>query len=245
MTDSSTQSWDAIADDWTSHADTNDYRNVFLIPVTLELLGNVSGKTVLDLGCGEGGYSRILRGLGASVMGVDGSERLIRIAAERSGDSSHYLVRNANNLHGLADASFDMVLATMSLMDIEDYPGAVAEIHRVLRPGGRLLMSITHPCFSGPQSKWKRSASGELEYFQVDRYMERQTWEEYVTAKFRHPVLFRHMPLADYVNPLLAAGFRMTRFHEPLPTQEQIDKAPRLARLRRIPYFLFLDWTRE
>ncbi|HMC23475.1 MAG TPA: class I SAM-dependent methyltransferase, partial [Thermoanaerobaculia bacterium] len=58
--DSSTRSWEKVADDWVRHADANDYRNLFLLPLMLEMLGDVKGRAVLDVGCGEGGYSREL-----------------------------------------------------------------------------------------------------------------------------------------------------------------------------------------
>ena len=126
----------AIADEWVSHADTNDYRNDFLMPNMLAMVGDVTGLDLLDLGCGEGGYGRELARRGARVVGVDGSPRLIEVARERaaSGNVSVDLrCANANRLNGLADASFDRVLASMSLMDVEDYPGAIREIARVLR----------------------------------------------------------------------------------------------------------------
>jgi len=78
--DTSTRSWNAIADDWVAHTDTNDYRNDFLFPLTFRLLTHLSGRRVLDLGCGEGGYSRELARRGARVTAVDGSERLIEVA---------------------------------------------------------------------------------------------------------------------------------------------------------------------
>src|SRR5438477_13204952 len=84
--DSSTRSWDSIADDWVRHADTNDYRNDLLMPLMLELLADVRGSSILDLGCGEGGYSRELARRGAKVVGVDGSSRLIARARERAPD---------------------------------------------------------------------------------------------------------------------------------------------------------------
>src|SRR5207249_10717636 len=85
--DTSIQSWEAVADDWVSHADHNDYRNYFLMPLTLELLGNVHGLRILDLGCGEGGYSRELATRGARVVGVDGSPRLVAVARQRAVDA--------------------------------------------------------------------------------------------------------------------------------------------------------------
>src|SRR5438876_1683359 len=101
MEDSSTQSWDQIAEEWVTHADVNDYRNVLLIPHTFAILGEVTGKRVLDVGCGEGGYARMLASKGAYVTGVDGSDRLIEIAkrrAEKENLSIVYQVTNANSL---------------------------------------------------------------------------------------------------------------------------------------------------
>jgi len=86
--DSSTVSWDAVVEDWAAHADSNDYHNDFLKPITLQLLGDVAGKRLLDLGCGEGSYARALAQLGATVVGIDSSERLIRIARDRTEDVS-------------------------------------------------------------------------------------------------------------------------------------------------------------
>lgn len=82
--DSSTRSWDAIADDWVAHADTNDYRIHFLMPLMLAMLGDVRGRKILDLGCGEGAYSRELARRGAQVTGVDGSARLVEVARARA-----------------------------------------------------------------------------------------------------------------------------------------------------------------
>jgi SAM-dependent methyltransferase len=245
MEDSSTLSWDQIAEDWAAHADSNDYRNVFLIPVTLALLGEVAGKKVLDVGCGEGGYTRILASKGAQVTGIDGSAKLIDIAkrrAEKENLTITHEVRNANSLYGIEDSSFDIVLAAMSLMDVEDYSGAVAEIYRVLRKGGEFLMSITHPCFMGRGSRWWRNADGEIDHYAINNYMNSEAWEEFVTDRFSKPVLFRHMPLESFISPLLRCGFRLDLFKEPVPTPEQILKSERLRRLHWIPLFLFIKW---
>lgn len=63
MHDSSTRAWDRIADDWVRHADANDYRNRFLMPLMLAMIADVDGRSVLDPGCGEGGYSRERSGI--------------------------------------------------------------------------------------------------------------------------------------------------------------------------------------
>src|SRR2546427_5085156 len=122
--DTSTRSWNAIADDWVAHADTNDYRNHYLMPRLLTMLGDVAGKAVLDLGCGEGGYARQLVRRGARVTGVDGSERLIEVARQRARDQQanvRFVCANASALDMFEAAAFDLVVAAMSLMDVEDY----------------------------------------------------------------------------------------------------------------------------
>lgn len=245
--DSSTRSWEGIAEDWVAHADTNDYRNHFLLPLTLQMLGEVRARRVLDLGCGEGGYSRELARRGAQVVGVDGSARLVQVARERAaaeGLAVDYRCANAKALEGIALASFDLVLASMSLMDVEDYPGAVREAHRVLISGGELLLSLTHPCFSAPVSEWVRDPAGRPRYFAVDRYFERTAWDSRIAPAVRAPVMRRHRPLEDYVGALLQAGFVLREFREPSVTEEDLKKSARFQYLTRIPYFLFMRWLK-
>src|SRR5437899_1022515 len=161
--DTSTRSWNRIADDWIAHADINDYRNQYLMPRMLAMLGDVRGKALLDLGCGEGGYARELTRRGARVIGVDGSERVIKVARQRAhaeGVNARFVHANASALIGIESAWFDVVVAAMSLMDVEDYEGAIREVCRVLCGGGELVMSITHPCFSAPVSEWIRDRDG-------------------------------------------------------------------------------------
>jgi ubiquinone/menaquinone biosynthesis C-methylase UbiE len=245
--DTSTDSWNRIADDWIAHADTNDYRNHYLMPRMLAMLGDVSGRTILDLGCGEGGYARELAARGARVTGVDGSARLVGVARDRSRDARvdvRFVCANANALDGLESESFDLVIAAMSLMDVEDYAGAIREAHRVLRRGGELVMSITHPCFSAPVSEWIRTGDRDLQHFAVDRYFERTAWPSFITPRFREPVLRRHRTLEDYMAAPIESGLVLREFREPSATGEELAKSPRFRKLTRIPYFLFLRWKK-
>ena len=245
--DSSTRSWDAAADDWVAHADTSDYQNFFLQPRMFALAGDVSGRRVLDLGCGEGAYSRALAGLGARVSGIDGSARLVEIARQRAaaaGVDIDYRCVNASALDGVAEGSFDLIVASMILMNVEDYAGAIREAHRVLAPGGELCMSITHPCFSAPVSDWVGGTGRHPRHFAVDRYFDRIAWNDRIAPTFRTPTLRRHRPLEDYIGGALQAGFVLRELQEPMATDEDLKTSKRFEHMTRIPYFLFMRWAK-
>ena len=243
--DSSTRSWDAAADDWVAHADASDYQNFFLRPRMLALAGEVSGRRVLDLGCGEGAYSRALAGRGAQVSGIDGSARLIEVARERAaaaGLTIDYPCANASALV-LASGACDLIVASVVSMNVEEYDSAIRGV-RVLAPGGSLCMSITHPCFSAPVSDWVGGKGRVAKHFAVDRYFERIAWNDRIAPSFRTPTLRRHRPLADYMSGAIKAGFALREFQEPRATEEELRTSARFLPMTRVPYFLFMRWQR-
>ena len=104
------------------------------MPFTFKQLGDVSAKNILDLGCGEGGYSRELARKGAMVTAVDCAENAINYCAskaEEEGLKITHLVRNSCGLYDIENETFDIVLASMMLMDCEDFEGTIKEIVRV------------------------------------------------------------------------------------------------------------------
>ena len=245
--DSSTRSWDAAASDWIAHADTSDYQNLFLQPRIIALAGDVRGLRVLDVGCGEGACSRELARRGARVTAVDGSRTLIDTARARAATAGLDIdcrCANASALADLAPGSFDLVVASMVLMNVEDYDGAVRAAHRVLASGGALCMSITHPCFSAPVSDWIGGKGRVARHFAVDRYFERVAWLDRIAATFRTPTLRRHRPLEDYIGGALRAGFELRTFQEPMATGEDLAASARFAPMTRVPYFLFMRWQK-
>jgi 2-polyprenyl-3-methyl-5-hydroxy-6-metoxy-1,4-benzoquinol methylase len=245
--DSSTRSWDNAADAWVEHADTSDYQNLFLQPRMFALAGDVSGRRVLDLGCGEGAYSRELARRGARVTGVDGSGKLIDVARQRAAaaglDIDHRCL-NASALDGVADRSFDLIVASMLLMNVENYDGAIREADRVLAPGGALCMSITHPCFSAPVSDWIGGKGRKARYYAVDRYFERIAWDDRIAPTFKTPTLRRHRPLEDYMKGAIEAGLVLKVFQEPMATEADLRASSRFEYMTRVPYFLFMRWEK-
>ena len=245
--DSSTRSWDNAADAWVEHADTSDYQNLFLQPRMLALAGEVSGLRVLDLGCGEGACSRALAGRGARVTGIDGSPRLIEVAGQRAaaaGLAIDHRCLNASALDGVASASFELIVASMILMNVEDYAGAIREAHRVLVAGGALCISTTHPCFSAPVSDWIGGKGKRAQHFAVDRYFERIAWDDRIAPNFKTPTLRRHRPLEDYMKGAIDAGFVLRVFQEPMTTEDDLKASARFAGMTRVPYFLFMRWEK-
>src|SRR3954453_14937524 len=245
--DSSTRSWEAAADDWIAHADIRDYQNLFLHPRMFRLAGDVAGKRVLEVSSGEGAYSRALAGRGARVTGIDGSRRLVDAARQRAamtGLDISYQCRNANALEDIDDDAFDVIVASMLMMNVEDYPGAMREACRVLAPGGVLCMSITHPCFSAPVSDWIGGKGRRAQHFAVDRYFERVAWNDRIAPSFRTPTLRRHRPLEDYIGGPLRPGCQLLERQEPRATEAGLRPSSRLEPMTRVPYFLFMRWQK-
>ncbi|MDF1799580.1 MAG: methyltransferase domain-containing protein [Planctomycetota bacterium] len=152
-----TARWDAKAAGWdeqVGHAGDGN-RRLNSDPVLWRLLGEVRGLDVLDAGCGTGYLSRQLARKGARVVGVDASAAMVAIAeghakalteAESKAAPTHH-VDDAARLATIADASVDRVVSNYVLMDLADLDGACDAIARVLRPGGRAVVIVSHPCF--------------------------------------------------------------------------------------------------
>ena len=147
-----TYGWDQMAHWWDEkQGDEGDlWHRALIDPPLLRLAGEVRGLHVLDLGCGNGYLSRRFARQGAIVTAVDANAPLIELIRTREAQESlgiTYHVADAAHLEMLEDGIFDLVICNMALMDIENAKGAILEVSRVLKPGGRFVASINHPCF--------------------------------------------------------------------------------------------------
>ena len=106
----------------------------------LRALGDVSGKTVIDIGCGEGRFCRLLASLGALVTGIDITEALIERARDLGGTGQTYLLGDAEDLADVEDDSFDLAVSYIVIADLLDYRRSIREAYRVLKPGGRFVV---------------------------------------------------------------------------------------------------------
>ncbi len=226
--------WDLHAQDWieTDQA----VRTGMLDTWMLEALGEVSGKHVIDIGCGEGRFCRLLSGLGAEVTGVDLTKELIGRARTLGGKDETYIVGDAESLDGVSAESFDLAVSYIVLVDLDDYRRAIREAYRVLRPGGRFIVCNVHPIRSAAIEfhGWVSIGSRKL-FYSIDNYTE-EGHREFLWLG--GPFLNMHRTLSSYVSAFLNAGFTLEALQEPIPSDEQLAQHPKFDAEYRVPHFI-------
>ncbi len=224
----------------------NEYNanNLFEKPALYSLLPDLTGKAVLDLGCGFGENCIRYVDKGAKrVVGVDISEKMLAVAeAENSNISITYLKMPMEDIGELRER-FDVVVSSLAIQYVEDYQGLVNNIYNLLNDGGVLVFSQEHPintCFSSG-SRWTKDENGKklyanLEYYSVDGVRE-STW-------FVDGVKKYHRTLSTVINTLIGSGFRIDKIIEPVPTPELLREHPEYDDLLHKPDFLLVRATK-
>jgi 2-polyprenyl-3-methyl-5-hydroxy-6-metoxy-1,4-benzoquinol methylase len=219
------RAWNANAEFWDEHmAEGNDFFNLLVWPAVERLLQPQAGERLLDVACGNGLTSRRLAIAGASVVAVDFSEAMIGLAKRRPNQSRiEYRIVDATHreaLLKLGAASFDGALCNMALMDIADIDPLMNALASLLRPYGRFVFSVLHPCFNSPST----IQMGELE----DRAGVFVTTYSVKTSRYLTPYaqaglamlgqpeahLYFHRPLSALLAPALSAGLVLDGLEE-------------------------------
>jgi SAM-dependent methyltransferase len=196
----------------------------------------LAGARVLDLACGEGYLGRHLVRAGARhVIGIDLSAGLIDEAIRRSDSPDlEYRVDDAQELRSVPDASVDVVVSQLALMDIADHVRTFRAVRRVLTDSGVFVFSILHPCFDGSPFHWPdepkyiQDEDGVPVALMVRRYATEGHWRSDGTG-VRGRVGSYHRTVSTYVNDLLASGFRLERIDEPV-LPRVTDRGPGVTR---------------
>lgn len=247
--------WNANAEVWTklARAGYDIYRDYLNTPAFLLMLPNVEGLSGLDIGCGEGHNTRLLAKRGARLTAIDIAEVFIehaRQAEQQAPLGIDYRVASAVDLP-FAESSFDFATGFMSFMDVPETARVLAEAYRVLKPGGFLQFSITHPCFDTPHRRNLRDANGVTyaievgDYFrnldgEIDEWLFRSAPAEVKQGlpKFKTPRFTR--TLSQWLNLLIEAGLQIERLEEPRPDDETIRACPKLQDAQVVSYFLHI-----
>jgi len=251
--------WDDNADNWTllARAGCDDWRDLVNAPAFQRMLPDIHSLRGLDVGCGEGYNTRLTAARGARIIAFDISRKFVRYAdeeARRTGAAIRHLRASAHYLP-FPGACFDFAIATMSLMDMPDTDVALAEVYRILKPGGFLQFSVLHPLFHNGDSGWERSPDGRKTGYILRGYCKvvLGVVEEWLFA--RTPPEFQHYPkfrvprfdrtLSGWMNLVAEAGFVLERCDEPTAMGEARERFSRYADSGLIPFSLIIRCRRQ
>jgi SAM-dependent methyltransferase len=208
----SINNYDSFAEAYAASNENNLLNAYYERPAMLSLAGDVAGRRILDAGCGAGPLFAALRERGAIVTGFDKSEGMLELARRRLGDDADLLLAELGGPLPFPDDTFDDVTASLVLHYLEDWGPALAELRRVLKPGGRLIVSVDHPFVT----TWMHREAGlEPDYFATYNYTDEWTVGGQ-TALFR----FWARPLHAITDAFTAAGFRIEVISEPPPSPD-------------------------
>lgn len=199
------------ADHYDSFAESYSTDNEFSLlnayyerPAMIDLAGDVNGHPVLDAGCGSGPLSAALLAKGAIVTGFDSSPAMIKLARQRLGENAALHIADLSQPLPFTDGAFDDVVVSLVLHYLRDWTVTLAELRRVLKPGGRLILSVNHPTIY-------KLTYPSADYFAITEYSEEYTFK----AGQNMELTYWHRPLHAMTDAFTKAGFRLSIISEP------------------------------
>ena len=239
-----TGTWEDVSGWWQEHFTDGvdpEYEEQIL-PLAVETVG--AGRRVLEVGTGEGQVARVLAAAGAPlVVGIDPTNAQI-VEAEARGGGPVY-VRGAADALPHPDGAFDTVVACLVFEHIDDVDEAIAEVARVLEPGGRFVFFLNHPLLQTPGSGWidDQIVEPPEQYWRIGPYLVEAESIEQVTKGVH--IRFVHRPLSRYVNAMAAHGLLIERMEEPAPPPGFLALAPEYTDAATVPRLLLLVATKR
>jgi 2-polyprenyl-3-methyl-5-hydroxy-6-metoxy-1,4-benzoquinol methylase len=214
------------------HTSGFDFILDLVIPRLVEVAGNVDGLTVLDAGCGEGIVSRSLIGAATRVIGIDIVPQLLAYARER--DLTRSITYEAQDLSRPLphySDTFDLVVSNLVLNDVPDYGGFITTLGSVLKPNGRLVLSLNNPYSALLREK-------------VENYFDTDAVAQYGFG----PAIYFHRTMEQYLDAFYHAGFLLRRLYDVQMTEAIVAHLPERNRdfswysfYHRFPFMLILD----
>jgi SAM-dependent methyltransferase len=231
------EEWRKLAPAWIREAreGPNATRNGLLDRPMLEACGDVRGLNVLDCGCGEGRFCRMLLDRGARLaVGVDLCPPLITAAAQLGTGRDGYVLADVQDMGFLRDGAFDLAVSYLNQCDLPDFEANTREVFRVLKPGGRFVVANLHPMRSAVGG-WLRAEDGSKLHVILDRYFGEggRRWK-----MLGNDFTNFHRTLSTYTRAYRQSGFAVEAIVEPTPDAGDLERYPELDDEQRVPNFI-------
>jgi ubiquinone/menaquinone biosynthesis C-methylase UbiE len=225
--------YDSFAESYSAENESSLINGYYERPAMVDLAGDVNGRRILDAGCGSGPLSAALRAKGAIMTGFDASPAMVGLARQRLGEDADLHVADLSQPLPFADGVFDDVVASLVLHYLQDWTAPLAELRRVLKPGGRLILSVNHPTVY-------KVVYPTADYFAITKHTEEFTFNGQ-TAE----LTFWHRPLHAMTTAFTEAGFNISVISEPpfSPNAPRNLLPPNIA--DRTAFLCFLFFTLE
>jgi len=221
-------SYDEIAEWYDQSVRAGSLLHELVEPTLFALMGDVSGRRICDLACGQGIIARKIAQRGASVVGIDLSTKLLEIARREEQDKPLgivYIHDDVQTLSTLKDAEFDGAVCNMALMDIPDIKATFQQVQRIMRSSATFVCSIVHPCY--PTSNlWRLANEQKSIASTVPGYFEEGFWRSDNANGVRGKVGAYHRTMSTYMNNLVEAGFMIQHIVEPQATGQLAERVP-------------------
>lgn len=210
-------------------------QQLIINPVVQDLLGDLKGKCVLDAGCGNGYWTRRMAETAQRVVGVDFTEELVEKAKSRGiPKNAEFIIGNLEWLL-LANETFDIVLMSMVLLDLEDLSSPINEIARVIKLRGSVVVSTTHPCFENPPNTHSlRDDKGNKTGRVIKNYFATGLVKDEVN-NYQH----WHYKISDIINAFATNGLFVEKMVEPNSNGVVKNDGP-----DHFPYFLIMKFRK-
>jgi SAM-dependent methyltransferase len=208
--------YDSFAEAYAAAIESDLLHANYVWPAVLDLAGDVAGRRILDVGCGAGFLFKSLRDRGAEMTGAEPSAKMLELARERLGEDAvlHQAGLGGDDPLPVADGAFDDVVACLVLHYLEDWKAPLADLRRVLAPGGRLFVVVDHPFIN-------KLMHPESDYFAVSKRT-----QEWTFGGYSAPMVFWHRPLQVMASSFIEAGFRIAVISEPPPAPGARERFP-------------------
>jgi SAM-dependent methyltransferase len=210
--------------------------NALELPILRELLGDLRGRRILDLGCGDAalGWEALAQGC-QSYIGLEGSHNMVAVARETLADTPGQVVHATIERWDYPPARFDLVVSRLALHYIGDLAQTLALVYRTLESGGRLVFSVEHPVITSSDRGW--TPGTQRQDWLVDDYF---VSGERVTRWLGGQVRKYHRTVEEYFGGLQQAGFVVESLRESRPRRERFADQQTYRRRQRIPLLLLL-----